>query len=142
MKLLSFKTALAALVLAGAALAASPASAVSYYDDMGRAFYYNNQGQKVFYDTGYNAPEFDAQYERDRIAARAAAAGGVVKEEREYRYYYPTSTVAPQKSEVITTTYTAAPQPVCREYQETVQQNGQLRYQSRTECMQSDGTWQ
>jgi hypothetical protein len=115
-------------VLGLAAFSAVPAHAVTYYDDYGRAFYYNTWGQKVFYDTGYN---------------QAAPANTVVREERQYRYYYPADADSSSyNQQVTTTTYQVQPQPACREYHQTVQQNGELRSETRTECQQSDGTWQ
>lgn len=125
MKNLSLKTVLAAAVLCGAALSATPAHAIAYYDDYGRAYYYNTWGQRVYYDTGYNRP-------------------AVVDEGTRYHYYYPdrtqTTYVDEQPGKTVTTTV-SQPAQTCRSFDHTIQVNGELHSMTGTECMQSDGNW-
>jgi hypothetical protein len=133
MKKLALKTFLG-LALALAALSAAPALAISYYDDFGRAYYFNNWGQQIYYDTGYDA--------------------AVVEEQRSYNYYYPyypapvgdrTTTTTIESGPGLrarTVTYTSAvPAETCREYSYTVRVNGQMQNTTGTECMQPDGSW-
>jgi hypothetical protein len=114
-----------------AALSAAPALAISYYDDFGRAYYFNNWGQKIYYDTGYN--------------------DSVVEENRTYSYYYPAPQVDRSTTTTIergpgmtarTVTYTSAvPAATCREYNYSVRVNGQMQSTTGTECLQPDGSW-